>query len=194
MPYTFENSQTNVAGEAYEKLMDFCFAYGQYFALTFLHIRQGIDPMDALEPYAFAAYRSQDELWYPYGQEATVRLYRCTPESKRILQKQADALDQWEGYSHHNPEDLTFFRDDGSTLFSLVTHESWTAIFDRPKEIVPDFVLQEWKTLKRVPDCAPVVWTAKYIGELTLSDGQKKFLRQVELLNREKRKNPYRKR
>lgn len=182
-----------VSGTQYTELMDFCFKHSRYFALTFLHIRSGVDMLEELSPYLHTSYASKEELWYPYGQDATVNIYVCTEESKAIFPRQTDALFSWEAYTHHRAEDIAFFREDGMAVFDMVTHEGIATIYDLVDEEVPVFVQQEpWERIEDDPRYIPAIWTAKYIADLPVPKKQRQKLNIIEKINISKRKNPYR--
>lgn len=188
-----DTDRKNIAGSQYTDLINFCFQYSKYFALTYLKIRQGVDPIEALEPYLYTSFSSKEELWYPYGQDATIKIYACTEESKAVFLRQTDNLFSWEAYTNHRAEDVTFFRENGQALFSLVTHEGIATIYSLTHEKAPDFVHQKpWEIWERDSCYIPVIWTAKYICDLQISKKQKQKLKVTEGINFQKRGNPYR--
>lgn len=93
----------DIAGEGYRQLMDLAFRYSRYFSLTFLHTRRGVDPMEELNPFLFASYRSDEELWYAHGASATVKIYHATDAARHILREYAPSLFAWEAYEAHRP-------------------------------------------------------------------------------------------
>lgn len=188
-------SKEDMKGKIYGELIDLCFKYSQYFSLTFLHIRQGVNSCTNLDKAEFSFFRTKNELWYPYGQDATVKIYHCTDETKAFLLQHVNNLFAWEAYDNHNPEDLAFFREDGTGFFELITHEGMATIYNRKNEAVPSLFQQEpWRYYDYGTNYVAAVWTAKHIRPwqtFDLSPKQKEYLRLVRQTNINKKGNPY---
>lgn len=78
--------------------------------------------VDALGPYLKS--RTRTSKWpgtILHSGEVTLCCYRLTQESSRILLGAASVLDDWRHPAL--PEDLSFWREDGSTWFVLISHE-----------------------------------------------------------------------
>lgn len=197
MSFVFNRSNdaniVDISDEQYLDLINYCFNNSSYFALTFLHIRQGVDQLESLNKYLYTEFKTNDELWYPYGQEATVKIYNCTEESKKILLTQTNSLFSWEGYEHHNAEDLAFFREDGTAAFNLVTHEGTAFVYNRSNEDVPTFIHNKpWDINVDIKGYYPVIWTAKYIIKLNITNRQMKELDTIRRINIDRNRNKYR--
>lgn len=64
-------------------------------------------------------------------------IYECSDDAERFLTTYVNELFEWiefEGYN--NPEDIAFYREDGSIFFWSETHEGICAIIERDNEDV----------------------------------------------------------
>ena len=186
----------NISGNQYIELLEFCFQYSNYFSLTFLHpqsgtvnMRLGSEKMEQLDPYIYDSFETKDEPWYFEGPNATIKIFYNNEKTKQIILDHTNSLYEWSTYEHRNPEDLSFFRSDGSVLFHLLEHEGLATIYNNDYEIVPEFALKTpWKSYNPDPDIIPLVYTAKRIKKQKLSIKQKtNFKKLVSQKNRPSR-------
>lgn len=191
MAYQFFNSNNmnkhDIAGKEYLELLDFCFEYGKYFSLTFLHshsgsvnMRLGSKKIEQLEPFLYDSFETEEESWYHDGPSANIKIYFCNKDTKNLLREQANHLFAWSTYEYQLPEDLSFFRSDGSAVFHLLTHEGIATIYNKENEIIPESVLQPpWGQYEPDPDIVPLIYTAKRIKKQHISAKQKAFLKNI---------------
>ncbi len=71
--------------------------------------------------------------------------YYCNDETRRLLLAKTDHLFGW---NFHNspaplPEDLTFFREDGSIFFELVSHDMDMVAFPETGEGLDDILSKD---------------------------------------------------
>ena len=140
----------DIEGKAYDELIDVCFKYSEYFSLIYQY---GLPSYGFWEHYRIF---SQTTCKWPGsgGPEVLYEVYRCTPETKKILKSFVDSLFCWVNFPYnpdpryHNPEDLTFYRGDQSIFMCSTTHESECVIMNREGEDVSHIVTQPlWKML-----------------------------------------------
>lgn len=138
-----------IAADDYVELIRLCCAFSKTFSLAFpseAHIAQF---SDRLVPQRCEQIDGTD----PF------RKYRCffavTEESEQFLATHVTEFFQWvHRGEYHNPEDLAFYREDGTLFLWSETHEGICAIFERASEDVTEIVKKEgWKafTLQNVP-------------------------------------------
>ncbi len=79
-----------------------------------------------------------------------IRHYRLTAQMQKLIQSQANSLFSWTCYfGYHNPDDIAFYRPDGSVFFSSVVHEGEAALFLREDEDLSEILSQgHWIPVK----------------------------------------------
>ncbi|MGI6264597.1 MAG: hypothetical protein ACOYJY_03920 [Acutalibacteraceae bacterium] len=155
--YYDKTSPEDIYGEDYYQLLERCFRYSRYFSLRFKrdffrYPEEVCDSLEALDPYRFCSFcQLQDPCIWGQG-EATDRLtiYYCNDETFAILREQAHSLFEWDFYNDRKslPEDLTFYRDDGSVFFDQLTHEFAASLYPLAGEDVADIVSKNgWRLI-----------------------------------------------
>ncbi|MBP3377552.1 MAG: hypothetical protein J6L96_02270 [Clostridia bacterium] len=112
----------DICGEEYKKLISLCCEMCSTLAFA-IDKKCEINLVDKLESFRIPAPNNleytlnEDERW-------DIRYYQVCPEIKDLLINSADSIYQWlNGWGFNNPEDPTFYREDGSVFFSSVIHD-----------------------------------------------------------------------
>ena len=113
----------DICEKEYHRLIEFCFSHCEKFALYFpVSILKDV----SLVPIAPIERRVNpliDPSYARFVEKSYLYFFPCTPESKRYLLDTVDSLFQWCTWTDHNPEDLEFYRADGSLFFWSIGHE-----------------------------------------------------------------------
>lgn len=149
----FEQDENDLSGSDYRDLLQFAFTYGRTLSFSF-H-----SPEDA-EVYfgGFLSYAQKSLLPPDYDRrkwlgQIWLQQQRFYPIDLKLQQKllEANSLFDWclsNTKPHPEPEDLCFFRGDGSMLFTSCTHEGECALYLREDEARPAFLSRPgWELL-----------------------------------------------
>ena len=91
--------------------------------------------------FLFSVSYSNDELG--------IRYYKVCPELCDLLINSAQSIFEWlNGWGYENPEDPTFYRDDGSVFFYSIIHEGEIYLYPNENEDVKDIISKEWIELE----------------------------------------------
>lgn len=137
-----EREDLFIKGDDYKQLIHVCCQYSTMFSLAITKNLQGM-VIGAPKPIFCQPHREAEF----GGMRQYVYYYSCTEESKRFLLSAVDELFSWFDIGdQHNPEDLTFYREDRSIFFWSETHEGVCALLNREEEDVSSVVKQRgWK-------------------------------------------------
>ena len=152
---SYDNTPADIDGQDYWVLLKTCFHYSSFFCLRYIsdlnhYPSELCNSMCCLEPYQmFSVFQLQEPMLGAGCDRFT--FYRCTPETLNILKRYATHMFAWNAYSENQklPEDLIFFRKDGSVFFFQITHEKEAALFPRGRENVKPVVKKRgWRDYK----------------------------------------------
>lgn len=144
-------AEYDIAGVQYQNLLQSCFRYCATVAvIVSLTCTEGIR---SWEPYRIPVTPSVRGVYAHYGlpMDGTtartdfyeIRHYALTPQMKRELLNHATSLFQWTcAWGYHNPDDLSFYRPDGSVFFSSLVHEGECTLYLRENEDLSDVISQ----------------------------------------------------
>ena len=130
-----------IAGAEYSALIKLCCIHSEYGSLTFTSQEQAKHfskflCIDKIEPINNVKERRKYRGYF-----------RNSTETEQFLCTHVNEIFQWidfDGYC--NPEDLTFYRKDGSVFFWSETHEGICAIFNQKEEDISSIVSNRgWK-------------------------------------------------
>lgn len=147
MPYYFldydeeTGEERDISAADYCELIDLCFRYSAFFSLS-----RGWAETDMSKlPVRAAAH-------LPECRTLTTKkdlfVFACTAETKVFLLSCADSVFSWAnwGESRNMPEDLCFYRRDGSVFFWSESHEGVCVLANRPDEALSDLPSKEkWR-------------------------------------------------
>lgn len=136
--YTFYDTDVtgretyDIIGSAYEQLLKLCFQYCTSVAMC-IYLNANVD-VSAISPFQIKVTPEVKKHYHHYGQfssgdcnvRGTYKLvhYSLTPEVKAFLLSRANSVFKWTyAWGNNNPDDLVFFRHDGTAFFSSVIHE-----------------------------------------------------------------------
>lgn len=141
----------DIAGKDYEELIRLCCKYSAVFSAIVqtpaMKIAEDIEKFRIDRPasikFKHIEYVCIDNV------EPDARFYRVCPELCDFLINNANSIFQWiNGWGFANPEDPTFYREDGSVLFTSVIHEGEVFLLPRDDEDVSHIVNNKyWRVI-----------------------------------------------
>ena len=127
-----------IKGDDYRQLIHVCCQYSTMFSLAITENLRGT-VNGAPRPIFCQAHREAES----GGLRQYVYYYPCTENTKKFLLTAVDDLFSWvDRLEQHNPEDLTFYREDRSIFFWSETHEGVCALLNRAGEDVSSVIKQ----------------------------------------------------
>ena len=147
--YFYDTDETGTAeydlsGDAYRELLELC---GKYCAVVSFLDRTHSKRWEAIEAYRIpipdyvsAVYRRH---YAPDDEAQIVQCFRVCDAVLRLLSDHSDSAFDWKC----GVEDLAFFREDGTTFFTCITHEGECILTPRDFEDVEGLVSNgQWTT------------------------------------------------
>lgn len=139
------SEELDITSENYKKLLMLCFKYST--SLSFMISGEGIRTIVESLPKKLDEYRIDEDdnvldvyMRYMDGYK-DIRCYTACPETYDLVLGINDSLFKWiNGRGNKKPEDLTFYRKDGSVFFSSVIHEGECFLYPRDNEDVSSVV------------------------------------------------------
>lgn len=137
------HEEYDISGEQYQRFLQACFRYCTTVSVLIVPGYDGI--IDSWDAYRIPVPSEVQNAYCHYGVPSSekpdwingfeIRHYRLTAQMQRLIQAQANSLFSWTFYyGYHNPDDLTFYRSDGSVFFSSIVHEGESTLFLRENE------------------------------------------------------------
>lgn len=147
----------DISGAEYTRLMEFCCNHSKTLCLRFSHSVTA-DTAEKFDRFLIQKPNNIDHQGYASG--VLIDGQHCIPDDIRyfavcedltaLLVKHCNSIWQWiDGWGYHNPSDPTFYREDGSVLFSSVIHDGKCVLTVAPDENAIDIVgTTGWKKIK----------------------------------------------
>ncbi len=137
------HDELDISGEQYQQFLQTCFRHCATVSVLIAPDYDGnIDLWDA---YRIPVSPNVQDVYCHYGIPSRekpdwincyqIRHYRLTAQMQHLIQAQANSLFSWTSYwGEHNPDDIAFFRSDGSVFFSSTVHEGECSLFLKENE------------------------------------------------------------
>ena len=133
------NEEYDITSDDYIELLKICFKYSASFSFMItkndsLTIKESLP--NELEKYRIYA---DDYVLNNYNRymdlKRNIHCYQACPETFDLILKINDSIFKWiNGWGNKKPEDLAFFREDGSIFFSSIVHHGECSIYPRDNE------------------------------------------------------------
>lgn len=156
--YYFTNENHEVEGLDYLNLIRCCTQYCTHFSLVFWRSQLFGRYQLPVVPYLCKATQWRQTPAQGCYEEHFKCYYQCTEDAITYLYRRVNNLFDWvrawedEGLKTDNPEDITFYREDGSVFFQSITHEGDCWLFPREGEFVEDIISRPgWKKADKKP-------------------------------------------
>lgn len=145
-------AEYDISGEQYQQLLRSCFKYCA--TVSVIISLNCLERVHLWEPYRIPVTPDVQKVYSHYGVQMDgdacktdsyeVRHYLLTSQMKRMLQDCTTSLFQWTcAWGHNNPDDISFYRSDGSVFFSSLIHEGECTLFLRENENLRAVISQE---------------------------------------------------
>lgn len=149
-------AEWDISGVQYQQLLQSCFRYCS--TVSVMVSLNCVDRIRSWEPYRIPVTPNVQKVYAHYGlpvdgstnitDSYEIRHYSLTPQMKRMLQAYTTSLFQWTyAWGHNNPDDLSFYRADGSVFFSSLVHEGECTLYLKENEDMRDVISQGAWTL-----------------------------------------------
>ena len=135
------SSRKGITEEDYHNLINYCFQYSSALSFSFNGINDsksslpGFSPFSVMSLFPECCKRDGGIIWLQHK-----KFYHLSDELRKRLLRKENSFFRWKLSSTKSvpePEDLCFYRKDGSVLFWSCTHEGECAFFLRNDEIYP---------------------------------------------------------
>ena len=142
------NEEYDISGTEYCDLIEICCRYSS--TVSFI-IKNKDEPVCLLlEKFRIEKPKNINYHFKNYGlgeltnEEIGVLYYRVCPELNELMINDCDSFFEWiNGWGYNNPEDPTFYREDGSVFLTSTIHEGEIKLTANEKEDVSLFVNDE---------------------------------------------------
>lgn len=134
------SEEYDLCGEDYKNLIQTCCKYCKTFSVIVSNFENPI--VSKLQKFLIPA-QDNIEFKYPhYGNNLSgVCYYNICSELCDILLQSANGIFEWiDGWNYNNPNDPTFYRNDGSVFFTSTIHEGICVLIPRENEDVTNVV------------------------------------------------------
>ena len=140
--------ELDICGIDYENLIRTCAEYASTVSMRIISSenpciqqleRFRLHETDPIE-YVYGHYYARDDRRAVHE----IRYYRLCPEAIEVLLSISDSIFKWiSAWGYHNPEDLAFYREDGTVFFDSIVHEGVCNLYPRTGEEVQRIVQSE---------------------------------------------------
>lgn len=140
------DDELDITGEDYKELLKVCFEYCESFSFMLWgpdlrKIEESIP--EELEEYRIEAEDNALNLYVRYSGYKDVRCYCACPETHGLILGMNDSIFSWiNGWGHKKPEDIAFFREDGSIFMHCVNHDGECSLYPRSGEDIRSVLLK----------------------------------------------------
>lgn len=140
------SEEYDIVSEDYKELLTLCFRYSTSF--SFMIAGEGIRSIVESLPKELDKYRIDEDnnvldVYIRYmNRYKDIRCYTACPETYDLILEINDSIFKWiNGRGNKKPEDLTFYREDGSVFFTSIIHEGECYLYPRYNENINSVVL-----------------------------------------------------
>ena len=153
------NEDYDICGAHYKQLIHLCCQYCTVFSTVvtqpFSEIYGALKQFEIVKPSNIEIITGQ------YGPNGVTRFFYICPELEEVLLKIQGIFDWMDGWGKHNPMDPTFYREDGSVLFTSTIHDGYCLICPNENENVEKIITNDhWKEI----DLPPNIWWIPHVN------------------------------
>ena len=145
----------DIAGDQYKNLLKLCFKHSS--TVSVIISPNYVDNIQSWEKYQIPVTPNVQNVYYHYGQPSSenpnkighyeIRHYRLDGGLQDLLISHTDSIFKWTyAWGYNNPDDLAFFRPDGSVFFSSIVHEGECTLSINEGEEVRGFISDDYWT------------------------------------------------
>ena len=124
----------DITGKEYESLIRACCKY--CVVLSFRITKPNVKALIELEKFRIKKPDNITFEFVHYGKGANVHYFRICDEVCNILLNTTNNIFSWiTGWGYENPDDPTFYREDGSVFFTSTIHDGECTLFIRDEDV-----------------------------------------------------------
>lgn len=138
----------DICGRDYKELIHICCKYSSTMSLIITN--QNSDLLGKIKEYQITKNNNITFSFNHYDKNSTtIQYYQVCPQLCKILLNQTNSIFDWiNGWGFSNPEDPTFYRQDGSVFFTSTIHDGECTLFVRDDENVENILSNTlWKEI-----------------------------------------------
>ena len=132
-----DEADLDITGENYRMLINACFDYAPFFSSTIFEA-----DIPELRPYIWRVQVEED--CFKPGKHYKTVYYHCCQGSKDYLCQTPHSLFYWKG-SWLTPENLCFYRADGSILLRSIAHDQDCYVYLQGEDINKFLPIAPWR-------------------------------------------------
>lgn len=139
---TSGTNELDICGNDYEKLIEMCCKYCAFFSLIITDPKSLL--LEKLEEFQISHNDMISYNFEHYDKNSVIiQYYRVSSDLCNIILENTESIFSWiNGWGYNNPEDPTFYREDGSVFFTSTIHEGECTLYLRNE---PIFLNEHWK-------------------------------------------------
>ncbi|MFR1435525.1 MAG: hypothetical protein ACLSS9_09870 [Acutalibacteraceae bacterium] len=138
-----DEAEIDINGKAYNDLIDACFEYSKFFSFTVFE-----KDLDDFRPYLYKIVT--EPYCYRPNKHYKTYFYLCCDAAMAKLKSPQYSLFYWTG-AWLTPENLSFYRSDGSILLASIAHDQNCYVFIRDENIDDFMALAKWQRKDMTP-------------------------------------------
>ncbi|MBQ6825743.1 MAG: hypothetical protein IJP34_03675 [Clostridia bacterium] len=128
-------AEYNICNEDYKVLLEICFKYCKTMSLIITNNNSKL--LKKIEKFQIEKSENIIYKFNHYDNNVLIKYYQTCSELLEVLLNTTDNIFSWiNGWGYDNPEDITFYRDDGSVFFTSIIHNGKCSLFVRKNEDV----------------------------------------------------------
>lgn len=136
-------AEYDIVGKDYQDLIRVCCKYSQ--VLSFVIMQNNVSLMNEIKTFEVTPdpLIFDHSVFYDTGhhQKPYKKFYKVCPEMCDALLNHTDSIFSWICNSkYNNPEDITFYRNDGSVFFGSIIHDGICMISNREDEDINSII------------------------------------------------------
>lgn len=140
----YDEINGDIKGDDYIELINSCFSYSYYFSLVY---KSNSLKLLQLDRFLYRSFYS--DCWpgtISTSDGGIVKIYLCNEDSKKELLSISDSIFSWNScFGNQLPEDMAFYRKDGTVFFESIVHEGECLIFNNSNEAVRVINKEYWR-------------------------------------------------
>lgn len=144
------NDEYDICDQEYKELIKICCKYSSYMSLIITNRNSSL--LNKIRKYQIEKNENINYEFDHYNKNSIViRYYKICPQLCEILLNETNSINSWiNGWGFTNPEDPTFYREDGTVFFTSTIHEGVYSLFVRDNENLENILSSDlWIELEK---------------------------------------------
>lgn len=142
-------AEYNICNEEYKLLLEICFKYCKTMSIIVTNPDSKL--LEKIEKFRITKKDNITFEFNHYDKNILIQYYQINSELLEILLDTTNSIFSWiNGWGYNNPEDITFYREDGTVFFTSIIHNGECSLFVEKDEDISQIVKNKlWKKLDR---------------------------------------------